>query len=501
MFHTLTTSRPAVTRLIAVLLSAAVASALVLVTASRSDAADVPPSILDGGYIISDAAFFDGTSMDAGAVQAFLESKEAGCVPGYTCLKSYTADIPVKAADRYCAALDAASAVSAATIIARAGAACGISPKVLLVMMQKEQGLVTATSPTMAAYGKAMGQACPDTAACDPAFAGFFNQVYGAARQMKVYTLNPTSFGYRAGQVNTIQWYPNKACGVSKVFIQNQATANLYIYTPYRPNVAALAAGYGTGDACSTYGNRNFYNYYVSWFVKASATAPALVPACQTPPDADVVAASGTATVNVSALNARSAPTLVCSTGLFTLGSGSTVTITGTYGMWSKVTAKGRSAWVATEYLTPVAPAPAVQPTPTPSPSPSPAPAPAPVSQKMVTTAAVNLRTGPGATYAIITTVAKGTTVTASGSSGVWRQVTVSGRGGWMSGDYLAAVFTPVQKKTTAALNVRSAASFSGSILFVLPSAAKVTVTGVSGAWSRITYGTRTGWVYSSYLA
>ena len=50
------------------------------------------------------------------------------------------------------------------------------------------------------------------------------------------------------------------------VFIQNQATANLYYYTPYQPNAAALRAGYGEGDGCSAYGNRNFYQYFTDWF-------------------------------------------------------------------------------------------------------------------------------------------------------------------------------------------------------------------------------------------
>src|SRR5699024_261440 len=35
---------------------------------------------------------------------------------------------------------------------------------------------------------------------------------------------------------------------------------------PYQPNRAALNAGYGTGDGCSAYGNRNFYNYFTDWF-------------------------------------------------------------------------------------------------------------------------------------------------------------------------------------------------------------------------------------------
>jgi hypothetical protein len=50
------------------------------------------------------------------------------------------------------------------------------------------------------------------------------------------------------------------------VYIQNQATANLYYYTPYQPNAASLRAGYGEGDGCSTYGNRNFYQYFNDWF-------------------------------------------------------------------------------------------------------------------------------------------------------------------------------------------------------------------------------------------
>ncbi|MGA1827654.1 MAG: hypothetical protein WAZ28_05330, partial [Microbacterium sp.] len=50
------------------------------------------------------------------------------------------------------------------------------------------------------------------------------------------------------------------------VYVQNQATANLYYYTPYQPNAAAIRAGYGEGDGCSSYGNRNFFQYFSDWF-------------------------------------------------------------------------------------------------------------------------------------------------------------------------------------------------------------------------------------------
>ncbi|WP_425560052.1 LGFP repeat-containing protein, partial [Leucobacter albus] len=120
-------------------------------------------------------------------------------------------------------------------------------------------------------YFMAMGYACPDTgpggsAACDPAQGGFAKQVYRAAWQYKVYRAFPDSYRYKPFQTNTIQWHPNAGCGTSQVRIENWATAALYIYTPYRPNQAALNAGWGTGDACSSYGNRNFYNYYTQWF-------------------------------------------------------------------------------------------------------------------------------------------------------------------------------------------------------------------------------------------
>jgi hypothetical protein len=63
-----------------------------------------------------------------------------------------------------------------------------------------------------------------------------------------------------------IQYNPNAGCGSGTVYIQNQATAGLYNYTPYQPNPAALNNLYGTGDGCSAYGNRNFWRMFNDWF-------------------------------------------------------------------------------------------------------------------------------------------------------------------------------------------------------------------------------------------
>src|SRR5690606_33541671 len=141
---------------------------------------------------------------------------------------------------------------SAAQIIADVSRACEINPQVLIVLLQKEQSLVTDDWPWSIQYRSATGYGCPETAPCASEFYGFFNQVYQAAKAFRRYEANPTHYNYRSGRNNTILWHPNASCGSSTVFIQNQATASLYIYTPYRPNQAALDNLYDEGNSCSS---------------------------------------------------------------------------------------------------------------------------------------------------------------------------------------------------------------------------------------------------------
>jgi len=258
-------------RTLAALVAAVLAATLgVLVVGPATDAVAANLASFDPGFIISDAVFYDATTMTTTDIQAFLAAKGAACArgaDGSACLKDYRETTWTRAAtDRCVGGYTGATDESAAGIVAKVAAACGINPQVLLVTLQKEQGLVTTTGPTANKYRSAMGYGCPDTAVCDAQYYGFFNQVYSAASQLRNYALNPTRYAHRAGVVNTVRYNPNVACGSSQVYIQNQATASLYNYTPYQPNAAALAAGYGTGDGCSSYGNRNFWNYFTDWF-------------------------------------------------------------------------------------------------------------------------------------------------------------------------------------------------------------------------------------------
>lgn len=226
------------------------------------------------GMIISDAIFYNGKTMTAAQVQSFLNLKVPSCWSGYTCLKSYKETTTNQSAkSEGCAAYPGRTSESAATIIYKVAISCGINPKALIVLLEKEQGLVTGTHPTASIYRKATGFGCPDTSVCDSLYYGFFNQVYQAAYMFKKYQARPLSRGYIAGRYNTIKWNPNSACGSSQVYIQNQATAGLYVYTPYRPNSAALSNMYGTGNSCSAYGNRNFWRLFTDWFGSTSSSA------------------------------------------------------------------------------------------------------------------------------------------------------------------------------------------------------------------------------------
>ncbi|MDM4762725.1 hypothetical protein QT381_06865 [Galbitalea sp. SE-J8] len=238
--------------------------------AAPAASAAPPASAFDPGNLISDSVMFDSGTMTADQIQAFLESKVPACSVSASapCLRDYRADVPaIKAvANRCLGDIPATTNARASDIIAIVARACGINPKVLIVTLQKEQGLVTSTAPTTGKYKIAMGYGCPDTAPCDALYFGFVNQVYQAAYAYQKYVRSPDVYtAYQPG-VRTIYYSPKKSCGTVTVTIKTRATGALYFYTPYTPNAAALANPYGTGDSCSSYGNRNFWNYFNDWF-------------------------------------------------------------------------------------------------------------------------------------------------------------------------------------------------------------------------------------------
>ena len=279
------------TKFIIIVAGFSILSLFVATLFTTSSAHGLSGNQFKAGRIIDDAIFYNSTSMSPQQIQNFLNSKVPNCdtngtqayggttraaygtsrgyPPPYTCLKDYSQEVPsiANSGSDLCKNSIVGGTKSAALIIADVAFACGINPQVLIVLLQKEQSLVTDDWPWSIQYRSATGYGCPDTAPCDSEYYGFFNQVYQAAKAFKRYEANPNSFNYKADRNNFVYYHPSLgACGGTNIFIENQATANLYIYTPYQPNAAALNNLYGTGDDCSSYGNRNFWRFFNDWF-------------------------------------------------------------------------------------------------------------------------------------------------------------------------------------------------------------------------------------------
>ena len=239
----------------------------------------------DPGLIISDSVFFDWGTMTSAQIQSFLNARVATCTNdrGEICLKSRKEDIIGSPAlnslgflHHYslhiCADVPAATNQTSAQIIYKVAVACRINPRVLLVTLQKEQGLVSSPNPTTYMYKAAMGYNCPDSnlASCGQdsiANSRLFYQMYRAAWQLRWYGDPRGSFTTKqVGKTYNIAYNPLASCGSKAVTIKSQATADLYYYTPYTPNAAALANLWGSGDSCSAYGNRNFWRQFWTWF-------------------------------------------------------------------------------------------------------------------------------------------------------------------------------------------------------------------------------------------
>ena len=229
------------------MLATSILAASTLVALSPAPAIADPWSF-DPGLIISDSQFYDDDAMTEAEIQRFLEEKIGPCtttrcldifrfsIPTYPAFTSQTTDNLV------CRQVEGGSNLLTSTVIFRVQQACGISAKVILVTLDKEQGLITgrqSTGPSDYSLNFAMGWGCPDTTGCTDASSALGYQIYRGGRQLVTYKL--ADFSRQPG-VHNIQFHPNPSCGSTAVNIRNYATAALYNYTPYQPTAAALAA-------------------------------------------------------------------------------------------------------------------------------------------------------------------------------------------------------------------------------------------------------------------
>lgn len=243
------------------------------------------------GLLVPDEAFSDvGTFGSPAGIQKFLELRNsplANTAPDFLInlkepdtLTKVGLEDPQPNLDRL---------RTAAELIYDASVSKGLNPQILLVMLQKEQSLITGTfnSPDslLRALDRAVGFGCPDYEGCGDIFLGFYRQLFGtfdssgsrwlgaAASLMKSFRYEvggvrvgrgpmvdasnqvfgrPVVRTARRGDTVIIDNIQNSFAGVAStqsVTFGNFATPALYRYTPHVFN-----------------GNYNFWRFYTQWF-------------------------------------------------------------------------------------------------------------------------------------------------------------------------------------------------------------------------------------------
>lgn len=208
--------------------------------------------------LISDGIFTNSSTMNATAIQNFLNKENSG-LKGYSATESCSPAKPVQPY-RFTYYPHCGKKESAATIIYDAGKAYGINPQAIMATLQKEQSLITTPHPTSSQINCAMGyNRCSS-------FVGFFVQVDNATWQFRTdielmsgrnwwgytpssYPCNSASSLYSTGLYpgRTVRFYNSSIT----LTLADSATAALYCYTP--------EAGFSGG-------NYNFVQAFEQWF-------------------------------------------------------------------------------------------------------------------------------------------------------------------------------------------------------------------------------------------
>ena len=111
----------------------------------------------------------------------------------------------------------------------------------------------------------------------------------------------------------------------------------------------------------------------------------------------------------------------------------------------------------------------------------------------------------------IIAKLSGGTKVTQLSTSGSWSLIKMpSGQKGYVKSSYLVSksgssgsssgTTKYVKTAYNTGVNFRTGPSTGYSIIRVIPDGKKVTVISTSKGWSKVTYGGKTGYIYSKYL-
>jgi hypothetical protein len=167
--------------------------------------------IFNPNYIADEDDFLRSGTMSSAEIQSFLTAR-GGFLATYRCDDG------------------SGNQILASEAIYRVSVNNGVNPRFILVLLEKEQSLLTSTSPRQSQLDWATGYGCPDGGGCNERWRGFYKQINSASLQFKDYLENPQYYKYQVGQSYTISNTGKDPIVVTPV---NKATAALYNYTPH----------------------------------------------------------------------------------------------------------------------------------------------------------------------------------------------------------------------------------------------------------------------------
>ena len=227
---------------------AAIVIACVLTAPAVASAATAPPFVAQ--LVISDDVFRASGSMTAADIQAFLER--------------YPGVLDTTLAPRHSDGV----MTPVSQLIWEVCQEFNVNPKVMLTMLQKEQGLITATAPSPEKLDWAFGFGCKDGVKVEDrslAYKGLGNQIWYAAQALDSYA-NTT---WTPGLKRTICTNCVTAYTLDYAFVAaNLATYKLYVYTPHSHGPTPDIYG----------GNYLFWVVYWRYFDEGPLASPAVRP-------------------------------------------------------------------------------------------------------------------------------------------------------------------------------------------------------------------------------
>lgn len=193
---------------------------------------------------------------------------------------------------------------------------------------------------------------------------------------------------------------------------------------------------------------------------------------------------------NATAVNVRKGPGTNYSV-LTTLSKNTKATIIGvsTNGSWFYINYNaGNKGWIFHNYIAPISGAsytvPSVKP-----------------KNGVVTASALNVRKGPGITYAKTDCIKKGTILTIIDTNGKWYKISYGAKSGWVNSAFIqGTTVSTVYKTTTANLNMRKGRGTGNAIICTIPKGTKVVVSDLASGWYKVSYNNKVGYCNAKYF-